>query len=147
MDKEKSVFYLVSPKKDQNRSFPKFQGNQGLSKFKSKSVYKLNELYSEGHLKSNFKSFKKETLDFKVAFKREANVAKEAVAGAAAKISFKVPDNWSHKNLIQKILPADFSPKEETASEDFNDGRTKRALLCLLITFQSKSKSTSMSTS
>ena len=29
---------------------------------------------------------KKETLDFKVAFKREANVAKEAVAGAAAKI-------------------------------------------------------------
>ena len=123
MEKEKSLFYLVSPKKEQNRPFQQFQGSQsyGLSKFKSKSVYKLNELYTEGNLKSGFKNLKKETFDFKVAFKREANVAKEAVAGAAAKISFKVPERWSHKNLIQKILPADFSPKTISESEDFND--------------------------
>ena len=28
----------------------------------------------------------------------------------------------SHKDLIQKILPADFSSKEDTKQEDFNEG-------------------------
>ena len=34
----------------------------------------------------------------------------------------------SHKDLIQKILPADFSPKEDTIHEDFNQGLIKAIL-------------------
>ena len=124
-EKEKSLFYLVSPKKEHQGSIKDQQQTQNhpLSKFKSKSVYKLNELYTEGNLRSGIKTLKRETQDLKTAFRREASLAKDAVAEAAAKISFKVPDSWSHKNLIQKILPADFSPQTISESEDFNEVR------------------------
>ena len=124
MEAHKPLFYLVSPKKEQRKPIQPEQGapGLGLSRFKSRSLYKLNELYTDGNVRSGFKNIKKETQDLKVAFKREANVAKEAVAEAASKMwTLKVvPENWSHKNLIQKILPADFSPKPVSEPEDFN---------------------------
>ena len=38
----------------------------------------------------------------------------------------------SHKDLIQKILPADFSPKEDVIHEDFNQGFYIGALIDII---------------
>ena len=52
--------------------------------------------------------------------KQTANNAKCRISEAANKFSLQLP---THKDLIQKLFPADFSPKEVTKMEDFNQSK------------------------
>jgi len=72
-------------------------------------LFRLDE-FSEDY-SGSFTTFTRET---SLVLKK---TAKNVFSSAANKISLHLP---SHKDLIQRILPADFSPKEDPIREDFN---------------------------
>ena len=90
-----------------------------LKKGKSKSLFKLNEVKDDDDvMKGSFNGLRRGSSQ---TLKLGACNVKSFFSEAANKMSLQLP---THKNLIQKLFPADFSSRPETVKhEDFNEGR------------------------
>ena len=89
-----------------------------LKKGKSKSLFKLNEIKDDDDvMKGSFNGLRRGSSQ---TLKLGAYNVKSFFSEAANKMSLQLP---THKNLIQKLFPADFSSRPETVKhEDFNEG-------------------------
>ena len=117
-----SIYYLVSPKTSPTLTTKrkKYQPPQtNLHKAKSKSLFKLNEMNDNEPIsrRGSMQNLRRSTSQ---TLKQTANNAKCKLSEAANKFSLQLP---THKDLIQKLFPADFSPKEVTKMEDFNQSK------------------------
>ena len=120
MNEDNSLFYLVSPQSSPTMKLNKSKyKTTNLRKNKSKSLFRLNEVDEDDYFHQSFQTLKRGTSQ---TLRRGASNAKNILSDAANKISLQLP---SHKNLIQKMFPTDFSLKtedNESKHEDFNQG-------------------------
>ena len=103
-----------------------------LKKGKSKSLFKLNEIKDDDDvIKGSFNGLRRGSSQ---TLKLGACNVKSFFSEAANKMSLQLP---THKNLIQKLFPADFSSRPETVKhEDFNEGWCELdCMLCTVVTY------------
>ena len=103
-----------------------------LKKGKSKSLFKLNEIKDDDDvMKGSFNGLRRGSSQ---TLKLGACNVKSFFSEAANKMSLQLP---THKNLIQKLFPADFSSRPETVKhEDFNEGWCELdCMLCTVVTY------------